>query len=202
MRGEELIFNYFPTLTPLQRNQFAALQGLYRVWNERINVISRKDMPNLYLHHVLHSLSIAKCNLIGSGQRVADIGCGGGFPSIPLAILMPDVQFTAVDSIGKKIRVVKEVAGALELKNVEVKNCRAEALTERYDWIVSRAVAQLADFMGFVSGKYTKGILYLKGGDLEQEIAAAGGVKMVYDIGDWFGEDFFDSKRLLFLEKN
>lgn len=198
----ELLLKYFPDLTPLQREQFAALQGLYELWNGQINVISRRDMPNLYERHILHSLAIAKCGLIRDGQSVADIGCGGGFPSIPLAILMPSVQFTAVDSVGKKIKVVGEISREIGLQNLVVRHCRAEALEVRYDWVVSRAVAQLSDFLGFVSGKYRCGILYLKGGDLAAEIEAAGGVSKVYEIKEWFSEEFFDTKRILFLDNS
>lgn len=206
MRGEELIFQYFSELTPTQRSQFAALQELYEHWNAQINVISRRDMDGLYEHHVLHSLAIARCGLIVDGQSVLDVGCGGGFPSIPLAILMPSVQFTAVDSIGKKIHVVREISSALGLVNVKALNCRVETLSEQYDWVVSRAVSKLPQFMEWTRGRYRRGILYLKGGDLDgdlgEELTSVGGIQTVFSISEWFVGDFFDTKKVVFLEKN
>ena len=163
-------------LTPLQEQRFAALDGLYREWNAKINVISRKDIDNVYSHHVLHSLAIAKYlqeeGLWNQFARstVLDLGTGGGFPGIPLAILFPDAKFTLCDSVGKKTIVAQAVASALGLENVQVVNARAESLPNKFDWVVSRAVASLTDFYPWVKGKFTKGILYLKGGDVNEEI--------------------------------
>lgn len=173
------VFRYFPDLTPRQREQFAALGPLYAEWNARINVVSRKDFDQLYLRHVLHSLAIARVCAFAAGARVLDVGCGGGFPSVPLAILFPESRFTAVDSIGKKITVVRAVAEGAGIANLEVRNCRAEQLAERFDYVVSRAVTDMATFTGWVwplvergrRGTLPNGILYLKGGDLTDELA-------------------------------
>ncbi len=187
-------------LTEHQKEQFAALFELYSFWNSQINVISRKDMDNFYLRHVLHSLSIAKMGEIQGGDNVLDIGCGGGFPLIPLAILMPDVSFTGVDSIGKKIKVVNEIVEGVGLRNVETFNCRAESLERQWDWVVSRAVAPLSDLMAWSDGKWREGMLLLKGGDLEQEIMESNtsGKQVGFrGISEWFDDSFFETKGIL-----
>ena len=183
----ELITRYFPNLTAVQKKQFERLQELYLFWNAQINVISRKDTDDFYERHVLHSLGIAKIMEFTPGSSVLDIGTGGGFPGIPLAILFPEVQFHLVDSIGKKIKVVQEVAQALELQNVRATHARAEEIKESFDFIVSRAVTAMPGFLPWTKGKFSKtnknplpnGILYLKGGDLKEEMAP---VKQPYTI--------------------
>lgn len=197
----DIILKYFPDLTPHQREQFAAMRDVYEHWNSQINVISRKDIDELYLRHVLHSLAIARTGLIVPGMKVLDVGCGGGFPGIPLAVLMPDVHFTMCDSIGKKIKVVTGVAEALGLNNVTPVNCRAEDLPQQFDWVISRAVAELSKFVGWTWHKTDYGILYLKGGDLTQEIADAGKKTVSYNISDWFNEEFFETKKVLYLKR-
>lgn len=200
----EMINKYFPNLTPRQQEQFAAMSELYREWNAKINVISRKDIDHVEEHHILHSLAIARTGLIVSGETVLDVGCGGGFPGIPLAVYYPDVQFTLVDSIGKKIRVVQEVAAALGLTNVRAEHCRVEALDggkSRFDWVVSRAVTDLKTFVGWTWGRTTYGIIYLKGGDLEAEIEQAGRRTEQLPISTWFDEEFFETKKVLVLPK-
>lgn len=195
------LLKYFPNLTARQKEQFAAMHDIYQQWNARINVISRKDIDELYIRHILHSLAIARTGRIVKGMSVLDVGCGGGFPGIPLAVLMPDVHFTMCDSIGKKIKVVTGVAQALELTNVTPVNCRAEELPEQYDFVVSRAVAELSKFVEWTWCKTTYGILYLKGGDLDQEIAQAAKKTMIYNINEWFDEEFFETKKVLYLRK-
>lgn len=197
----DLLLKYFPDLTPTQRLQFEQLQTLYAQWNVMVNVVSRADIDNLYPRHVLHSLSVARCGLIQSGHRVLDLGCGGGFPVIPLAILMPDVSFTAVDSIGKKIKVVQGVTQTLGLSNVEAYNCRAESLSGTWEWIVSRAVAPLSSLLEWGGGKYTRGMIALKGGDLAAEIAATGRHVRQLEISDWFEEEFFLTKHIVVVDK-
>lgn len=201
----DLLLKYFPSLTADQLSKFERLGGLYEDWNAKINVISRADVPNLYERHVLHSLALARGGWIVKGDRVLDIGCGGGFPVVPLAILMPEVSFTAVDSIGKKIRVVEGVVSELGLVNVEARNCRAESLAGQWDWVVSRAVAPLGSLLEWSAGRYSKGLLSLKGGDLGAEIEVSGvsaqGVEL-FEVSDWFGEEFFSTKRVLFVPKN
>ena len=175
----ELILQYFPNITSEQKKQFAELEVLYKDWNEKINVISRKDTDSLYEKHILHSLGIAKVMAFADNTKVLDIGTGGGFPGIPLAILFPNVQFTLVDSIGKKITVVKGVAESLGLKNVTAHHMRAEQLKEKFHFVVSRAVTQMPVFLTWLRGKFEKeqfnpkhnGVLYLKGGDLAEELA-------------------------------
>ncbi|WP_071134188.1 16S rRNA (guanine(527)-N(7))-methyltransferase RsmG [Millionella massiliensis] len=199
-----LIDRYFPNLTPRQREQFVAMPDLYKEWNAKINVISRKDIEQVEEHHILHSLAIAKTDLIAAGESVLDVGCGGGFPGIPLAVYYPDVQFTLVDSIGKKIKVVREVASALGLTNVRAEHCRVEQLDggkSRFDWVVSRAVTDLKTFVGWTWGRTTYGILYLKGGDLEAEIAEAGRHTEQLPVSTWFDGEFFETKKVLVLPK-
>lgn len=203
------IEKYFPAITSRQREQFAALYALYSEWNERINVISRKDIEHLYLRHVLHSLAIARVCRFDAGARVLDVGCGGGFPGIPLAVIFPEAHFTMVDSIGKKIRVVEAVAGALSLENVTALNARAEQVPGRFDYVVSRAVTDMKSFTGWVwnkiepgvNGSLPDGILYLKGGDLTEELAAAGKKYKVYDITDFFDEEFFETKKVVYIPR-
>lgn len=204
----ELIVKYFPSLTVHQLQQFNLLPGLYNHWNEQINVISRKDIEMLYERHVLHSLGIAKVISFLPGEKVLDVGTGGGFPGIPLAILFPETQFYLVDSIGKKIKVVQEVAKALELKNVTAAHRRAEEINERFDFVVSRAVTRLKEFYPWVKGKFNKssrntlpsGILYLKGGDLTQEIAESGLTVQQYNLSDYFEEEFFETKQVIYIK--
>jgi len=204
-----LINKYFPELSKTQKNQFDELFGLYQIWNEQINVVSRKDFDNLYLKHVLHSLSIAKVFDFKAGSRILDIGTGGGFPTIPLAILFPEVEFVAVDSIGKKIKVVNEVALALKLKNVKGLHQRAEKTDGKFDFVVSRAVAKLDKFIPWTNGKfknkminaYPNGIIYLKGGDIEEELLAAKKRAVdVFDISDFFEEEFFETKKIVYIK--
>jgi 16S rRNA (guanine527-N7)-methyltransferase len=203
----DLIFRYFPDLTPEQKEQFSKLDELYRFWNSQINVISRKDIDMLYLHHILHSLAIAKVLQFLPGENVMDVGTGGGFPGIPLAILFPQTNFHLVDSIGKKIKVVKEVSAAIGLKNLRATHERAEQIDDKFDFIISRAVTQLKDFYPWVRGKFKKasrnvmpnGVLYLKGGELDQEIKEAGlnNVRQI-PVNNYFKEDFFDTKFVIY----
>lgn len=197
------IIKLFPELTPLQIAQFKALQALYGEWNAKINVISRKDFDNFYIHHVLHSLAIAKTELIENitGVTVLDVGCGGGFPVVPLSILLDKVRFTACDSIGKKIRVVNEVVQGAHIKNITAVNCRAEVVEGEFDWVVSRAVTDLQTFVGWTWEKTKNGILYLKGGDLTEEIAQAGKKTQIFEIKNWFDNDFFETKKVLHVKK-
>lgn len=196
-----IIDRYFPELTPRQREQYNALPELYAEWNARINVVSRKDIESLEERHVLHSLAIARTGLIHAGDSVLDVGCGGGFPGIPLAIFYPDAQFTLVDSIGKKIRVVNEVATAIGLENLTAIQARVEELPDSYDWVVSRAVTDLRTFVGWTWSRTRKGIIYLKGGDLEQEIRSANRPTVQLPISDWFEGEFFETKKVLVLPK-
>lgn len=202
----EPILKYFPDLTDLQRERFAALYGLYADWNAKINVVSRKDFDQLYLRHVLHSLAIAKVCTFGDGARILDVGCGGGFPSVPLAILFPGAHFTAADSIRKKITVVEGVAAGLGLENLTPRCVRVETLTERFDYVVSRAVTAMPEFVKWVwpliergeKGSLPNGIFYLKGGDLAEELALTGKRWHVYDIPRFFGEEFFETKKVVY----
>ncbi|HIZ85088.1 MAG TPA: 16S rRNA (guanine(527)-N(7))-methyltransferase RsmG [Candidatus Coprenecus stercoravium] len=209
--NEELIFKYFPEMTPRQKEQTAMLGPLYREWNSKINVISRKDMDNLYLHHVLHSLSLVRF-IREKGlrpERIFDAGCGGGFPGIPMAIAMPEVRFTLCDSIAKKIKVVTEVSSALGLDNVTPLCSRSEAVQgQKFDLVVSRAVTDLGSFIPLVRHLYTEGILYLKGGDLEAEIRDGlrkskidPALVSVHGISAFFEEDFFESKKIICIFK-
>lgn len=205
----ELILRYFPDITEAQRRQFEALYDLYAVWNARINVVSRKDFDQLYLRHVLHSLAIAKVCTFDDGARVLDVGCGGGFPSIPLAILFPEAHFVAADSIRKKIAVVEGVVEGLGLKNVEARCVRVETIPERFDYVVSRAVTAMPEFVDWIwnriergqHGSLPNGILYLKGGDLAEELAATRKRWDIYDIPNFFGEDFFETKKVVYTPK-
>jgi 16S rRNA (guanine527-N7)-methyltransferase len=202
-----IIFHYFPHLSAQQQDQFSRLAPLYREWNDKINVISRKDIENIYVHHVLHSLGIAKVIAFRPGALILDVGTGGGFPGIPLAILFPQTQFHLVDSIGKKITVVKEVTKALGLKNVKAEQVRAEQVKGRYDFIVSRAVTRIKEFYGWVhhlvkkdaSHDIDNGILYLKGGDLEEEMNELRRPYRVYNLSDYFAEEFFETKRVVYV---
>lgn len=202
-----LIQKYFEGLTEHQVAQFDQLYDLYSFWNSQINVISRKDIDELYERHILHSLGIAKFCSFKPGTKILDVGTGGGFPGIPLAILFPDVHFHLVDSIGKKIKVVTEVAAALELKNVKASHLRAEQVADKYDFIVSRAVTRLIDFYPWIKGKFIKdsknaianGILYLKGGDLTEEIAESRLKAELYPLSAYFEEAFFDTKYVVYI---
>lgn len=201
-----LIEKYFTDLTQIQLEQFAKLQSLYKDWNLKINVVSRKDIDELYLRHVLHSLGIAKVVSFKPNSKVLDVGTGGGFPGIPLAILFPQTQFHLVDSIGKKIKVVNEVVEGLGLSNVKTTNARVEEVKDTYDFIVSRAVAQMETFVGWTKGRIAKkqnhelknGILYLKGGDLTQELEKYTSAT-VYDLPNFFEEEFFETKKVVHL---
>jgi 16S rRNA (guanine527-N7)-methyltransferase len=207
VQTHEIISHYFPDLTEQQRKQFAQLYPLYKEWNDKINVISRKDVENLYINHVLHSLGIAKVISFKSGAAVLDVGTGGGFPGIPLAILFPQTQFHLVDSIGKKITVVKNVAEGLNLKNVKAEQIRAEQIKGQYDFIVSRAVTRLKEFYGWINQKtksksiheMDNGILYLKGGDLDEELGELKRLHQVFDLSQYFKEEFFETKKLVFV---
>ena len=201
-------FTYFPDLTEHQKQQFEQLPELYNFWNNQINVISRKDIDELFERHVLHSLGIAKVMPFLPGEKVLDVGTGGGFPGIPLAILFPDTEFYLVDSIGKKIKVVQEVAKAIDLKNLRASHLRAEQVNEKFDFVVSRAVTRLGEFYPWVRGKFNKdsknslanGILYLKGGDLQQEITESGLKVQQYYLKDYFTEDFFETKQVIYVK--
>lgn len=202
----ELLLKYFPELSEVQKNQFGKLAELYKDWNQKINVVSRKDIDELYLRHVLHSLGIAKVISFLPHARVLDVGTGGGFPGIPLAILFPETQFHLVDSIGKKIKVVEEVSEGVGLENVQITNARVETVTNQYDFIVSRAVAQMETFVHWVKGRIAKenrhelknGILYLKGGDLEEELSIYKTAK-IFPLKDFFGEPYYDTKCVVHL---
>lgn len=201
------ILYYFPKLTERQKEQFAALLPLYQDWNAKINVISRKDMDNFYEHHVLHSLAIAKVQPFKPMAEILDVGTGGGFPGIPLAILFPETHFHLIDSVGKKIKVVQDVADQLQLTNVRTEQIRAEQLRGEYDFIVSRAVTDLSQFTQWVRGRVSKlqyhgirnGILYLKGGDLTDELAPFKKKARTWDISDFFQEDYFLTKKVIHL---
>ncbi|WP_248723776.1 16S rRNA (guanine(527)-N(7))-methyltransferase RsmG [Seonamhaeicola sp. ML3] len=202
----ELILKYFPDLTEDQISKFEKLEELYKDWNLKINVVSRKDIDELYLRHVLHSLAIAKLISFNDGAKIMDVGTGGGFPGIPLAIMFPDCSFHLVDSIAKKIRVVNEVVDGLGLTNVKTSHSRVEEIDDVYDFIVSRAVAAMPTFVHWVKGKVSKkqnhklknGILYLKGGDLEEELKDYA-TATVYNLTDYYSEDFFETKKLVHL---
>ena len=203
----ELIDKYFPNITVEQRERFAALDGLYRDWNSKINVISRKDIDNLYEHHILHSLGIAQYANFKPGTRIMDLGTGGGFPGIPLAIMFPDVHFHLVDSIGKKIRVCNEVSTALGLANVTAEWNRAENVKEKYDFVVSRAVMPLADLVKLIRKNISKdshnalpnGLICLKGGELQHEVLPMKSHTLITNLSDYFQEEFFVTKKVVYV---
>lgn len=200
------ILKYFPDITDRQRVQFAALYDIYSEWNARINVISRKDFGELYVRHVLHSLAIAALCRFDDGARILDVGCGGGFPSVPLAIMFPEAHFVAADSIGKKITVVKGVCEAAGIINVDARNVRVEQIGERFDYVVTRAVAQMPQLVEWVwrkiergrRGTLPNGMLCLKGGDLSEELAATRIAWREYPIADFFDEAFFETKKVVY----
>jgi len=203
----DIVKKYFPDLTEKQLEQFELLFPLYKEWNEKINVISRKDIDNIMLHHVLHSLAIAKIVDFKPGTEILDVGTGGGFPGIPLAILFPECQFFLVDSIGKKIKVVEEIAKALGLLNVHAKHARAEDIDQDFEFVVSRAVTRITPFYYWIHKKISpnhfhpmrNGILYLKGGDLKEELEEFGKKHKLYDLSTIFEEDFFETKKVLYV---
>jgi 16S rRNA (guanine527-N7)-methyltransferase len=203
----ENVFRYFPSLTLLQKDKLMQLRNIYNNWNNKINVISRKDMGNFLVHHVLHSMAIAKVICFSPGTHILDVGTGGGFPGIPLAILFPDSEFTLLDSIEKKIKVVISVANELDLKNIKTARMRVEENREKYDFVVSRAVADFSGFVGLTAKNITKteknrmknGILCLKGGDLTIELAPFKNKVLVWDIKNFFEEPFFETKRIVYL---
>ena len=203
----ELILKYFPNLSEQQKTQFAALYDLYTDWNSKINVISRKDITNLYEHHVLHSLGIAKVINFTPDTQIMDLGTGGGFPGIPLAILFPEVQFHLVDSIGKKVKVATEIANAIGLKNVTFRHCRAEEEKRKFDFVVSRAVMPLGDLIKIIRKNISQeqhnalpnGLICLKGGELEQETMPVKHKTMLYDLKNEFTEDFFKTKKVVYV---
>lgn len=202
-----IITSYFPNLTSTQIEQFKQLQALYEHWNAQINVISRKDIESLYEKHVLHSLGIAKVMEFKPNTKIMDVGCGGGFPGIPLAILFPECKFHLVDSIGKKIKVVNEIATALGLKNLTAEHKRAEEVKDKFEFIISRAVTEFPAFYKWVQNKISKsqfnnlpnGILYLKGGDLSEELKDFKKRVVLYDLKDYFKEEFFETKKVVYL---
>ena len=205
--GTQLIQSYFPDLKEGQLSQFDKLQELYEDWNSKINVISRKDMEQFYVHHVLHSLGIVKVMPFEPGTKILDIGTGGGFPGIPLAIMFPETHFHLVDSIGKKITVVKDVVKQLKLTNVEAQQARAEQLVRKYDFVISRAVTRMVNFYPWVKNKirkedineYPNGILYLKGGEVDEEMEELGKSYVVYHLEDYFKEEFFETKKVIYM---
>lgn len=204
----ENILKYFPDITPRQKEQFEALYDLYYDWNSKINVISRKDIENLYLHHVLHSLAIAKYITFKPGTTIMDMGCGGGFPGIPLAIMFPEVQFHLVDSIGKKVRVAAEISNAIGLTNVRTSHSRAEEIKEKYSFVVSRAVMLLPDLVKICRKNISKeqnnalpnGIICLKGGDMTAETAPFKNCREIVDVSDYFQEEFFKDKKVVYVQ--
>ena len=206
----DIILKYFPDLTDTHKEQFAALYDLYTDWNSKINVISRKDITNLYEHHVLHSLGIAKVIQFKPGTSVMDLGTGGGFPGIPLAILFPDTKFHLVDSIGKKVRVATEIANAIGLKNVTTRHCRAEEEKQLFDFVVSRAVMPLTDLLKIIRKNISSeqhnalpnGLICLKGGELEREVMPVKHQTIVTDLKDFFSEEFFETKKVVYVTVN
>lgn len=207
LKDSEIIFHYFPSLSERQKDQINQLGNLYKEWNDKINVVSRKDIENIYINHVLHSMGIAKVMSFNPRADVLDVGTGGGFPGIPLAILFPETHFHLVDSIGKKITVVSEVSKALGLKNVKAEQIRAEQIKGKYDFVVSRAVTRMKEFYGWVNNKIKddsthaldNGILYLKGGDLDEEMNELKCPYSIYNLSDYFKEEFFETKRVVYV---
>ena len=203
----QLINKYFPSLSDVQKQQFAALDALYRDWNSKINVISRKDIDNLYEHHILHSLAIAELIRFKPGTSIMDLGTGGGFPGIPLAIMFPEAKFHLVDSIGKKIRVCEEVKKAIGLQNVTTQWCRAEEVQQQFHFVVSRAVMPLPDLVKIIRKSISKeklnalpnGLICLKGGELEQEAKPFGKAAQITALSEYFEEPFFETKKLVYL---
>lgn len=201
----EIIKHYFPALSQQQEEQFSELARLLLDWNSKINVISRKDTDHLDVHHLLHSLGIAKAVEFPAGTSVLDVGTGGGLPGLPLAILFPEVDFHLVDSIGKKIKVVQSIADSLDLPNVRASHARAEELKEKYDFVVSRAVTRLAQFWPWIKNSFRKpedpsrGLYYLKGGDLQEELAESGLKAQVFALDAYFEEEFFETKKVVFV---
>jgi 16S rRNA (guanine527-N7)-methyltransferase len=210
MNDVNLIFKHFPDLTNTQKEQFSKLKELYAYWNEQINVISRKDLDQFYERHVLHSLAIAKVQSFKDDSKILDIGTGGGFPGVPLAILFPNCHFTLVDSIGKKIKVVNEVSQVLGLTNITTHHARAEDIKDQFDFIVSRAVTAMPAFLKWVKGKFLlenknklrNGILYLKGGDLTEEMKPVKQKIKYNDISRFFDYEFFETKKVVYLDMN
>lgn len=206
----DIILKYFPNLSEVQQQQFAALYDLYIDWNSKINVISRKDITNLYEHHVLHSLGIAKVMQFRPETTVMDLGTGGGFPGIPLAILFPETHFHLVDSIGKKVKVATEIANAIGLKNVTTRHCRAEEEKQLFDFVVSRAVMPLTDLLKIIRKNIKKeqhnalpnGLICLKGGELEREVMPVKHQTLMYDLKDYFEEEFFETKKVVYVTIN
>ena len=204
-----IIEKYFPSLTEHQKEQFRALYALYADWNAKINVVSRKDFEQLYLRHVLHSLAIAKVCQFEAGAKVLDVGCGGGFPSVPLAIMFPEVQFISADSIGKKITVVKGVCEGAGITNIDARHTRVEQIPEKFDYVISRAVTEMPQFVKWIWSKIERGqrgtlpngILYLKGGDLTEELSATRMKWTEYQIADFFEEEFFETKKVVYTSK-
>ena len=204
-----IIEKYFPSLTEHQKEQFRALYDLYADWNAKINVVSRKDFEQLYLRHVLHSLAIAKVCQFEAGAKVLDVGCGGGFPSVPLAIMFPKVQFISADSIGKKITVVKGVCEGAGITNIDARHTRVEQIPEKFDYVISRAVTEMPQFVKWIWSKIERGqrgtlpngILYLKGGDLTEELSATRMKWTEYQIADFFEEEFFETKKVVYTSK-
>lgn len=204
----DIITKYFPNLTDKQKEQFAALYDLYYDWNSKINVISRKDIENLYEHHVLHSLAIAKYMTFKPGTTVMDMGCGGGFPGIPLAIMFPEVQFHLVDSIGKKVRVASEIAAAIGLENVRTSHSRAEEIKDKYSFVVSRAVMQLPDLVKICRKNISKeqenvlpnGIICLKGGDMSAETHPFRNSCEIIEVSNYFNEEYFKDKKVVYVQ--
>ncbi|MFB1023378.1 MAG: 16S rRNA (guanine(527)-N(7))-methyltransferase RsmG [Vicingaceae bacterium] len=203
---EEITY-YFPNLTALKLQQFTSLKGLYEEWNAQINVISRKDLDEFYIRHVLHSLALAKVLDFKPKTEILDVGCGGGFPSIPLAILFPEVAFVSVDSIGKKIKVVNAIAESLGLSNLKAEHKRAESVEGQFDFVVSRAVTRTANFLPWVKDKIKKksinerpnGYLFLKGGDLKEELQEVRKKYTSFDIIDFFDNEFFETKKVIYM---
>jgi 16S rRNA (guanine527-N7)-methyltransferase len=205
---EQFLLKYFPELTAQQLEQYRLLKDLYAHWNQQINVVSRKDIDALYERHILHSLGIAKVIQFLPGEHVLDVGTGGGFPGVPLSVMFPATNFYLVDSIGKKIKVVQEVAKGAGLQNVMATHARAEQIAGKFDFVISRAVTQLKDFYPWVKDKFNKtshnqlpnGILYLKGGDLKQEIAESGLAVQQFYLKDYFEEEFFETKQVVYVK--